>query len=735
MHLNSKYLQKTISACFYLLAIAPLLIGKNLYFPFITLKTFYLRALIEIMFAVFAYLYLTAKDVRLNRSLPFYAFSAWMIALFASSIFGEDPIISFFSDYERSWGVLTLFHFYLLFVVASSVIEERVWMRFFKFSVFISLLVSFYGFAQRAGASWVTESGIDRISSTLGNPVYLAIYLLFNIAFALIIMARRPRSWINLYYIGAIIVNLTAFSYAAIRGASIGLFAGLILASLVYIFFSPSRRVKISSAAVLGALFLVSIFLFLNRDSELIAKWPYLNRIISISLEGNTAQTRFIGWRAGLKGFRDRPFLGFGPENYGVPFNKYFESKFYNLAPTETFFDRAHNVSIDVLATTGAVGFAAYYSIFATFIILVWRLFKEDKINKNLFIIGIATPIAYFIHNQFVFDDLISLTMFTVFAAYYAKLSFAEKERQAAVIPQSAHVASALAITAVTLAAIWIFNYAPYLANAATGVGAASDNINVSFDSFKKALNYGTFQSQDIKLAFADKVLQFAQLGANRDKLKEAEDLAIGELEKEIERNPNDVFLGVKLLSLYNVKGIVTNTKEPLEKAEKFGQKMIESSPERLQLYYLLSETEIFLGKPQEAVELLKKALAYNSGYRDTYWFLGRAYIDAGDAQQGLENLKSAIDKGFRGITSGPIVASAQKLLNKKEFKAVEQIYELLLPYTSDAQLYAMLAAIEVELGKKDKAIDYALKAAELDPQNYEKEARQFIESLKTNKP
>lgn len=735
MTIRPSLLKQIVGWGFCALAVTPLLIGKTMYFPFITLKTFYARTIIEALFGIFAYLLLTTREIRVNKSWLFWAFTGWIAAIIIASLLGKDPYISFFSDYERSWGVLTVFHFYLLFIVGSSVLDDAQWKRFFNASILASIAVSIYGFGQTFNASWVTQPGIDRISSTLGNPTYVAIFLLYSIFFAALLATRSHGLKWKLYYIGVIVVDFIAFMLTAIRGATLGLFIASVLALGAYIGLSHSKKAKTYSLGALVALLAIVSFLYVNRATAWMAKIPYVNRVINISLEGATAQTRFIGWRAGLLGFKDNPILGVGLENYGVVFNKYFDAQFYNIAPTETFFDRAHNVTIDVLATTGIVGVITYFALFITFFIVLIQAYRKGSIDKHAMVLGGGVVVAYFVHSQFVFDDLISLTMFTCTAAYFARYADTKKIRERAYVRPQGATAAAVLIGVAAIGFIYVFNYLPYEANIATGYASSVDNFDASIESFKKALSYNTLESQDIRLALSDRVVQFTSQGQDPAKLKPAIDLAIQELEYEMSHSKEDVFIGIKLLSLYNLRGIITNDHSYLDKGEQFGARLITLSPQRLQTYYLLSETKIFNGKPDEAVELLRTALSYNSQYKDTYWFIGRAYLEAGNVDEGYHNLQIALDKGYRNVSPGPLISSMNKYVAKRDFTSMEKVYELIAPYTNDAQVYATLAAVEQQLGKNDKAIDYALKAAALDPKNYDAEARSFIDAIRKGTP
>lgn len=73
-----------------------------------------------------------------------------------------------------------------------------------------------------------------------------------------------------------------------------------------------------------------------------------------------------ISWRGAVKDFHNHPVIGVGFGNYAIIFDKMFDSKFYNYATGDTYFDRAHNNLIDIASTTGLVGLITYLSIFSS---------------------------------------------------------------------------------------------------------------------------------------------------------------------------------------------------------------------------------------------------------------------------------------------------------------------------------------------------------------------------------
>jgi len=136
-------------------------------------------------------------------------------------------------------------------------------------------------------------------------------------------------------------------------------------------------------------------------------------------LGGGTVRTRLISWEAGLNAVQERPFTGFGMENYYYAFDKYFQADYYNIAPTETWFDRAHNMVMENLVAHGIFGLLAYLSIFIITLIYLYREYKKDPEEKWLFSLFMGSlVVAYFIQNFFVFDSLAVTLLFFFILAY-----------------------------------------------------------------------------------------------------------------------------------------------------------------------------------------------------------------------------------------------------------------------------------------------------------------------------
>src|SRR5690606_8564060 len=102
------------------------------------------------------------------------------------------------------------------------------------------------------------------------------------------------------------------------------------------------------------------------KDSTIVSNNDTLRRLATISLTDTTTESRLTTWQASLSGWIKEPkifFLGTGLENYYYVFNKNFPIEIYKKAGSQIWFDRAHNIILDIGVTTGIFGLLTYLLI------------------------------------------------------------------------------------------------------------------------------------------------------------------------------------------------------------------------------------------------------------------------------------------------------------------------------------------------------------------------------------
>jgi len=305
---------------------------------------------------------------------------AFVASFVLAGFFGVAPSFSFWSNFERGLGSLELLHFLVFFfLMVFHFREGKDWSKFFGWAIFGGVLMALYGILAASGfngflgGKW-SDAGF-RFSGSIGNPAYVAVFSLFLIFYVLYLLSVKYRG--KMKESGAVFLMvlgvffLVIFAFAATRGAFLGLIAA-ILAFLFYAGIASKRwRIKFIGAAMVVAAIVVILVAF--KNVPFIKSLPF-SRIFDISLSTKTFEDRAIMWKMAIDGFKERPVLGWGAENFTFVFDQNFNTAYFK--PAEGFgawFDRAHNVFFDYLAETGAVGLAAYCAMFVVFFLFLFR--------------------------------------------------------------------------------------------------------------------------------------------------------------------------------------------------------------------------------------------------------------------------------------------------------------------------------------------------------------------------
>lgn len=445
-------------------------------FPYITGKNFGFRILVEIAASSWIMLMIIDKGFRPKKSIILWAYSAFLFILLLADIFSVNPLRSFFSNFERMEGFISHAHLFLYFLMLITLFKDKIYLSKYKVILFISNIpVILLGLLQLLGLSefypmkylpalrdaihklFSPSQGGNQLDSSLGNSTYLAIYTVFFIFLFFITYLEENKkksknSWI---YILMIVLNAIVFFYTQTRGAQVGFAIGVFV-SVVIVYFGGKKYKELKTArkislaiialAVLGYIGLISFssssFIqnssTLNRLSkvssfanpislpnklgeikkELYSSTSTYESLLSISGDG-TFTSRLINIKMSLDGFKERPILGWGQDNYFYVFAKYNDARMYSQEP---WFDRTHNVFMDWLIAGGILGLLAYLALYISAIWMLWSKKDGKKYNtsseftERALLTGLL--ISYFIHNIFVFDNLISYILFFIVLAY-----------------------------------------------------------------------------------------------------------------------------------------------------------------------------------------------------------------------------------------------------------------------------------------------------------------------------
>lgn len=370
---------------------------------------------------------ISAKKTK-NGKIAFGVFSLFIVSLLLSSIFSIGREASFWGGSTRFQGLLGYVYYLLFFGVIyfnfkiwedkeSSEIKIK---RILFTGVLASFFVSLYGIAQMAGFDFVawTEPAIvsKRVFSSLGQPNFLASYLLMLIPFSFYFIFVS-RKFLNKFLFSIILIFQSVclfFTYS--RGGWLGFIGGMILTIIFYLFLNFSkfkfnfRKVLSIILVVIFGLIIVGFFI-LKQDNFVSTRIKS-----SFDLKSGSVASRVMFWGASLDAIKEKPLLGYGLETQKEVFVRYYEKDWAIYGDVNTYPNRAHNLVLDILLTQGILGLIAYLLLFSLIIKYLSDIARR-KGNKLFLALAIFLALSsYIISLLFGFTVVATNVYFWLFA-------------------------------------------------------------------------------------------------------------------------------------------------------------------------------------------------------------------------------------------------------------------------------------------------------------------------------
>ncbi|PIR87772.1 MAG: hypothetical protein COU10_02780 [Candidatus Harrisonbacteria bacterium CG10_big_fil_rev_8_21_14_0_10_45_28] len=420
----------TISRLFLLSALAaPLWLVRSTFFPFISVKVIFFRIVVELALLFFVAAVILSKNPKeaLKKYYPrlknpiVLGVIVFAIVAFVTALTGSHPLNSIWSNFERGDGAFQIIHYALFFILTALLLDSKKhWLTALWIHVVVSFSTSLYALAQllyRAGSpNWVIATS-NRVSGTLGNPSYLAAYLIFTLVVIIYLMKETKSIGIR----WMLSVPLLFEAFIILKTGTRGAFLAIIIAGLVSLginlFLTKQKKTKmILLMALLLPVALMVVF-FTTAKADVWQKVPLFGRLIDFTSAVTDIQPRIWTWTSAVSAGFERPLLGWGLENFSEPFDSYYNPKHFGI---ESFFDRTHNVFLEYFVSGGVVLLLAWLSIFFFYYRdLVKR--KKDWWWAVLF----SLPVAYFIQGFFLFDVL---AIYLVLFLFLGLFIFTRKE-------------------------------------------------------------------------------------------------------------------------------------------------------------------------------------------------------------------------------------------------------------------------------------------------------------------
>ncbi len=700
----------------------PFIVDQSMFFPFITGKGFNFRIVVEIIFSSFLILALFKKEYRPKKSTILFAVAAFLLSLTVSAVFSENPYKSFWSNFERMEGLITHIHLFLYFVVLGTMIQtEKIWTRFFNTSLFANSIMVGYALLQLSGKFEINQGGV-RVDGTLGNATYLAIYIVFHIFLALFFFFKTKNNYVRSAYGILIALNLYILYETQTRGAILGLLGGLLLTGALILWRERSDALARKSAMGLciGVLVLVGGFIAI-KDSAFVTNNSTLVRFSKISVDQAQNQARYYVWPIAVEGFLERPIFGWGQESFNHVFNKYYNPELYKH---EQWFDRTHNVILDWLVAGGLIGFLLYMSIFVFALRSLWKTTAVSERDKSI-LTGLFA--AYFLHNLFVFDNLISYVMFfSVLAFIHSTTSGEKRIWQSRTLSQTALYVTTSVIIVALVSVLYFANAKPMFASKTLieGITPRVDgNVAKNLEALKRALAYKTFGDSEIREYLAQTTTRVIAIPEVPSDVKTSfATFAQEELDIQLKKIPNDtrylMFAAVLANSVGNYEGALSYLKRAQE-----------SSPGKQAVYFEMGTSYLRMGRNDDALMAFKQAYELEPNFESAHIIYAVGALYAGQDALAQELLSSLPEQVYY-FDDRIFQAYAQR----REFNRLLEILDKRIAQNpDDVTNHLNRAGVYLEMGNRQASITELQEVIRLNP-DFKKQGDRYISEIRAGR-
>jgi len=734
---------KKIWYVFFALVLASLLtpfwVFSQLLFPFITSKALYFRFMVEAALPFYIYLMLVSPKLRPKIKQPLnLAVLIFVLINIVTSFSGVNVDRSLWGTFERMGGVWYLLHLGLLFFYVQAIGQAggKYLKIFLQSFIGVAVAVSFNGLLGKIGiVTFFPDPSLPaRVSSTFGNPIFFASFLIIPLFLAVYFAVQEERRGMKIIYWIAAALQLLGIYFSGTRGAVVGLILGLFAALVVYVILTKKSKFRQYSLVILGVLLIVAGGLYFNQKK--LSPSSTLYRIVH--LRDSNTEARLIQWRMALQGVKKHLLLGVGPENYYVVFDEFYNPEMYKYDPS--WFDKPHNYQLEILVTNGILGLLAYIAMFVFSLYALWKAYKANLLGLLEGCVLFAGVVAYQVQNLTVFDTVSASVAFYAFMGFAAFLwyeSYApskqETQNKLSAGPAPKVIFAVLCLLLIFVE--YVSNFASYQASKRVNLGYfyTSYDPKTAGNYFTKALevkyNLDKRDTANYYSDFTARLVNNADAKVN-DKFKLEHMQKARENQKAIaEKVQNDPLLWMRLaIGEMNLALLQGQNFDPAKEAI---SKAVNLAPNRVELLQLWVQCYGLLKDWKNLVIVAEKIVELNPGTPDLRWQLAMGYFLNGQLEEAVLAGDVAVAQGFKFNQLQQFAWYIQYYEAKKDWQKVIPLLEQAVTLESnEIGLYIDLAKAYAKIGDKEHAILLARQVQQSDP-SQRAAMEEFINSLK----
>ena len=338
---------------------------------------------------------------------------AFVLSAAISTVFAANQNVAIFGTYFRYDGLLTLITYVAVFWLSVQVLsgadEARNLLRVFLVGAYpVAVLAILQSVSDSTRVGWTAAA-----FGTMGNPNVLGAFLAMAFALALGELVEAKETSVRVLIVNLLVVVgvalLLSFSRSAWLGAALG--AAIVAAGARL----GARRMTIAVAAagLVVAVMVVAGLAGRSLGAGFELERALGSRVLTLLDPNQWGASRLHIWQDSLTLIASRPVTGYGPDNFGLVFPRFATG---DWGVTNTGFhqqiDKAHLETLQIAATQGLLGLAAYLWILFAFARSFWP-WRHLQGAVGVF----AAFVAYQTSIQLNFTSLASALPFWILAA------------------------------------------------------------------------------------------------------------------------------------------------------------------------------------------------------------------------------------------------------------------------------------------------------------------------------
>ena len=721
------------SVLFWLIAVA--LVSTLVAFRYVFMGLGFIKAMaffiaVDLTVVLYGYLIIKREADLPSANWLTWTMTVWLTILGLTTIFAIHPFVSFWGSTGRVFGLVTWLHLGALFYVMVGFLRNRhEWLTLLRVIIGGSAIVVLYGLGQAIAIPFIAQAQNYRVDSLIGNAVFLAGYFTIFFPMTVISALTAETLWLKRGLWTIALLQLAVILLTASRG---GLVTVVVTAIILLITWGIRYRrrglIWISVAVIALALFTGTI-VQQYADSEVVQNVTLFRRISQITLSDQTVKGRLLAWQSGWLAWQERPWLGWGLENYGVAFNLNYQPALESISMQETWVDRGHNWVIDTLVMTGLVGLAAYLALLLTALWTAWKLIyrSREKWQTAFGFVILGGLSAMVVFNLFAFDTITTLPVIGFLLALTATHANSSRPKVAGAFWGWATIVLAI------MSAYFCF-IQPVIVNKTVSraiVDYYHQDFDVAFKKIDQALDAGTWLDNGIRSRLIDLggvAYDNVQTDAELKTAVEPYLAQITELVKDtIVHEPYSAFYYNRLVSFYAKLALWDASY--LSKAEDALKVLINMAPDRPGSRLTGGHLYTTVGQYAQANDYYDQAIALYPAWGEPYFHkaLVAAYLDhPADTESYLNKAK---ELGYNIFVFDNLNVLAGIFENQSHLELAEKYRRLIVEkLPKEINGYVGLAGFYYRRGQPDLTYDYIIMALRIDPTN--QTAQSLVEVL-----